>query len=614
MKRTLFNNIKEVGENIKSFLMSQTNGVSQERLKNLFDTGLLKLNEVSEDAIKMTYGVYTLTINKKIQELEEQNFVQRVFEKDKSIWNNDPEIEKFMGWLNTPNEFLHKVSEINAFVEKIKKEGYEHIVLLGMGGSSLSSFVFQELFPNHSDFDFYVLDSTVPQSVIDIENSVDLDKTLFIVASKSGSTAEINAFFEYFYDKVKRLKGAKAGKHFIAITDPDTALAKQADKLKFRNTFINKADVGGRYSVLTYFGLLPAAFMEADLFQLLHNAVQAREKSLEESIEFNDSVRLGIVLGELALQGRDKMTLILSNSLSSLGLWIEQLVAESTGKEGKGILPVMHQSDVYKSFSEDRVFVHIAWKDDTSKDTFIRKLEAEGHPVIQIRLSDPYQIAREFYRWQITTAVAGAVLKVNPFDQPNVQENKTCTEELLKKYSNHSYEPNAITPAFTENGIDFFCRQSSKSAQQLFGQIFGALHGLQYIALQAYLPEEPGIKSGMEQISALLGTWLQLPVTIGFGPRFLHSTGQYHKGGPDTGLFIQFTCKHTDQAALPERNYSFAEFVEAQASGDFKTLENKGRRVIRIELGEELEMNLQEVIQMMEKAHLEYLMNLNHTE
>jgi transaldolase / glucose-6-phosphate isomerase len=619
MKKDQLFNLKEVSESIRMFL---TKNLGQPGSgEDVLNPDLLRYLDAQyllsgDDRMRIDAGEYEYLVSATCEELQKIQVVQRLFAKDTTLWNGAPEIKQSLGWLTVPGEMKGRIREIEDFTAEVQSRGFRHAVLLGMGGSSLASFVFRQMAGDSQPLAFHILDSTHPSAVKEIEEAVSLKDTLFIVASKSGSTAEIKAFADYFFDKVKALKGEAAGEQFVAITDPGTALAAEASRLGFCKTFLNYADIGGRYSVLSCFGLVPASLMGLDIRKLLQSAEQMAQSAANTIVSSNPAVRMGIALGVLAKNGRDKLTLLMPARLSYMGWWIEQLVAESTGKEDKGILPVeplfMKNSKIY---GDDRVFVNIYFGDEAGggRRELVKKLRAEGHPVISIRLDDTYDAGAEFYRWEAATAAAGVLLTINPFDQPNVQENKTCTEKLLAGISRNE-SPAAPEPLFTEDLLSFYSSHSAANSVLLLEEFFAKAHPGNYIGIQAYLPETPATSRLLGEIASLLENWLGAVTTVGYGPRFLHSTGQFHKGGTNTGFFLQLTGDIEEDAAIPGKNYTFGGFINAQAQGDYETLLKHNRRVIRVHINKDIVKGLQALRNKIDETHTDHYMNINHTE
>ncbi|MGI4869616.1 MAG: hypothetical protein ACRYFX_00385 [Janthinobacterium lividum] len=548
-------------------------------------------------------GQYQPAVDAEIAALDNQDFTSRFWQKDATLWTQDAaaqeSIRSFMGWLHSPETMLRAVPEIQAFVQEVQQAGFTHVVVMGMGGSTMAPIVFQRSFAQQG-LPLSILDTTDPGTVAELERSIPLRETLFIVASKSGTTAEPLAFGDYFYNKLKAIKGDKAGENFVAITDPGSKFVTQAKVEGYRHIFLNFAEVGGRFSALTYFGLVPAALYGIDIAALTQGAVgMMRDCGAQGPVAGNPGLALGAALGVLAKQGRDKLTLITPESLSSLGLWLEQLFAESTGKEGKGVLPVagepLGRPDEYGT---DRVFVYVGYEGepDPENQQKLQALEQAGHPVISIRLDTALDFGREFYRWEIAVAVVGIVLAINPFDQPNVQAAKTATDALMKVVTEQGHLPSPGQPAATEGGIGYYSPAGGTDAASVLKAFFAQAQPGDFMTLQAYLHETSGLNQALAQFRQLVQDKLRIATTSGYGPRFLHSTGQYHKGGPNKGLFVQFTADHPQDLPLPGRTYTFGTFENAQAQGDLQALQDNGRRTLHLHLGPDPEQALATVL------------------
>ena len=560
-----------------------------------------------ENSFAATYhlGQYQSEIDAKIKALNDQNFTTRFWQKDATLWTQNAEaqqsIRSFMGWLDSPEVLTNALGEIKHFVHEVKEAGFQHVVVMGMGGSTMAPIVFDRSFKwGEGDLTLSILDTTDPGTVAELEKSLPLRHTLFIVASKSGTTAEPLAFGDYFYDKLKAIKGEKAGENFVAITDPGSKFVDQAIKEGFRKVFLNFPGVGGRFSALTYFGLVPAALYGINIGGMLHGAVEMMHNcGAQGPVAGNPGLALGAALGVLAQQGRDKLTLITPDTLSSLGLWLEQLLAESTGKEGKGILPVagepLGRPDEY---GQDRVFVYVGYENFTDQGSLnkLKALEQAGHPVIIIRLKEALDLGREFYRWEIATSVVGIVLGINPFDQPNVQAAKTATDKLMKEVTATGKLPAAGQPAATQDGISYYGDVTGQDAAGVLLAFFRQAKPGNFMTLQAYLHETEHLNEQLASFRKQVQDKLRIATTSGYGPRFLHSTGQYHKGGPNTGLFVQFTADHPQDLPLPGRTYTFGTFENAQAQGDLEALRANGRRALHIHLGPDPEKSMQTVL------------------
>ena len=484
--------------------------------------------------------------------------------------------------------------DLIAFVDRIRGVSqFKHVMLCGMGGSSLCPEVFRQTFGQQAGYpELLVLDSTDPDAFCDIADQIDITKCLFIISSKSGTTTEPLVFYKYWYDQVGRRK-ENPGECFVAITDPGTLMEKMATEDKFRRIFLNPADIGGRYSALSYFGMVPAALMGLDIRKLLDRAERIVHScaSVVPAAD-NPGARLGAIMGECARAGRDKLTIVADPKISSFGLWVEQLIAESTGKEGKGIVPVAGEPLGPPSvYGDDRLFVSIAvGKLESETEVKLKALEAAGHPVIYRTLTDLYDLGEEFFLWEIATAFAGYRLGINPFDQPNVQESKDATKELLEKFATEgklNEQPvlagdGTLTVRADDKTVTAL--PSSSVPDALSAHLARAGAG-DYIALLDYIEETPENESIIQQMRTHLRDTTRCATTTGYGPRFLHSTGQLHKGGPDTGVFIQVTAPDRTDLPIPNQPYTFSILKQAQALGDFRSLSSRGRRAIRVDLG-----------------------------
>jgi transaldolase/glucose-6-phosphate isomerase len=550
------------------------------------------------NGLSLELGKHQKRINIRLKEMQDQNFGKRLWNKEEGLWlknNIQPEIPNLsMGWLNVAYKMLEKLPMIEEFCEAIKFSGINDIVLLGMGGSSMTPLVFQKTFVNNENLKFTVLDSTSPDTIKKIESKINISKTLFIVSSKSGTTIEVMAFYHYFYGKVHALKGELAGENFIAITDEGSPLIELANKKKFRKTFINFPNIGGRYSALSYFGILPAALMGVKVKKLLERTLTMIEAcGYQVPASQNPGIILGTAIAELASQGYNKLTYLLPPSVSTFGLWLEQLLAESTGKNGKGILPLNGNALMkLNAYGKDRIFfqLELSEKKDDMQAEKLKDFVSMQYPVIKIQMTDELDLGKEFFRWEIATATAGAILGINPFNQPNVQESKKCTESLLKKVKENG-RISEMEPFLVEDFISYYYQsensgipftEGAKSLLEFFLQL---TKPGDYISIQAYLPEESEINKYILEIQNCLQNKLHLAVTTEFGPRYLHSTGQYNKGGPNTGVFIQLIGTAADDIPIPEHDYSFGLLKRAQAIGDMEALIKNKRRVILVDLG-----------------------------
>ncbi|GAA3956572.1 bifunctional transaldolase/phosoglucose isomerase [Hymenobacter antarcticus] len=556
-------------------------------------------------AATMQLGQYQAAVDAKIQALNQQDFTTGFWDKKADLWVQDEagqaSIRSFMGWLRVAETMVGRVAEIEQFVHEVKAAGFKHVVVMGMGGSTMAPIVFKAAFEQGvGGLPMSVLDTTDPGTVREIEAAVPLADTLFIVASKSGTTAEPLAFGDYFYAKLKELKGDKAGENFVAITDPGSKFVTAATEQGYRRIFLNFSEVGGRFSALSYFGLVPAALYGLPIGEMLARAVRMmRACGAYGPVAHNPGLELGAALGVLAEQGRDKLTLVVPDALADLGLWLEQLIAESTGKEGKGILPVAGEplGDV-SIYGSDRVFVYVGYQGqaDAANTDKLRQLQQAGHPVITILMQDALDLGAEFYRWEVATAVASAVFGINPFDQPNVQAAKTATDGLMKVVETQGSLPEKTQPVARENGVDYYAAVSGTNAAEVLQAFFAQTKPGDFLCLQAYLTESPAVSASLQELRLRVQQQLHIATTSGYGPRFLHSTGQYHKGGPDTGLFVQFTDDNPQDLALPGRSYTFGTFKNAQALGDLEALQSYHRRTLRVHLGSNAEQGLKTLL------------------
>lgn len=538
---------------------------------------------LSIDSQRLILDRYVSDVQKRIETLDSQDFVARFWKKDADLWgggSRTANIVNAMGWIDVVSIMQGRIEELESFAKSIYEAGFTRAVLAGMGGSSLAPYVLANCIGKQSGgIPVHVLDSTNPDTVLEIERAGDLEKTLFIVASKSGSTAEPTAFDHYFFDLLRK------GDNFVAITDPGSPFEAAASERNWRHIFLNFADIGGRFSALSYFGLVPAALMGIDLRKLLDAAaLMVAANGPDQTVGSAPGFHLGAALGELALSGMNKLTFVTAPELSSLGLWMEQLVAESTGKEGKGILPIAGEALGAPSvYGRDRVFAYLrsASSETPEIDTKVAALEHAGHPIITIQMDDPYDLAQEFFRFEIATATVGAILDINPFDQPNVQESKDITKKVLQDYEDKgAFDP---SPEGAHEGLlsvyGDTCSDTVKESLQKF--FFDEVPG-DYISIQAYLHETPELYLALSHLQAKLRDLVGLATTLGFGPRFLHSTGQFHKGGPNCGFFIQITGEVNEDRPIPGQAASWKIFELAQAKGDLAALNAKGRRTLQI--------------------------------
>ena len=567
------------------------------------------------DQVTYSVGQLDAEVKAKLSEMKEQNVIRRLWAKDATLWHRDPGHQKIirnaLGWLSITEQQVHHIPRLKELAESIRQAGFQHVLLLGMGGSSLCPEVFRMTFgvvPGYPEL--HVLDSTVPAQVRSFEKRVDLSKTLCIVASKSGSTTEPLVFQKYFFERMRQVKGDKAGDNFIAITDPGSLLEQVARELKFRHILPGVPDIGGRYSALSNFGIVPAALMGVNVEHLLYRAERMRH-SCDSCVppQDNPGAVLGTTLGLLAKAGRDKLTFVPSPAIWDLGAWIEQLVAESTGKEGKGIIPVDNEplgtSEVY---GQDRVFVYIRHSEapDSEQEAKVSALDKAGHPVIRIELTDVINLGEEFFLWEMATAIAGSILGINAFDQPNVQESKDYTKAYLdefKKSGKLPKEESLLTDGEIQVYSDKTNRPVLKGASNLTEALTAHLARIQpgdYVAVNAYVERTDEVHAALQRMRLNIRDAKKVATTLGYGPRFLHSTGQLHKGGPNSGVFIQITSNDAEDLSIPDEPYTFGVLKAAQALGDMKSLSSRDRRVIRIHLGSDVQKGLTRLEQVIE--------------
>jgi transaldolase / glucose-6-phosphate isomerase len=562
---------------------------------------------------KFALSIYNHEVQDAMQELHDVDFNKRLWDHDGSLWKSDQEtiakIENRLGWLDVLQTI--DLDRLKALQADIKDSEFNHVVLLGMGGSSLAPEVLAQTFGNAEGFpQLLMLDSTHPAQVKKIEDSIDIKQTLFIVASKSGGTIETLSFYKYFFQKT-----GGNGSQFITITDPGSKLTIIAVDKGFRDTFLNPADIGGRYSALSYFGLVPAALLGIDLdrfWQAASKMMTACGKSVDDSD--NPALILGATITALGLEGRDKISILSVPAIESFGNWVEQLVAESVGKEDKGFLPVVGgEIGQPNHYGSDSNFIYLRVDDDpevNAIDAKVRALREAGHPRATLMLRDKYALAGEFFRWEYATAVAGQLLGINPFDEPNVTESKQNTGRLLEYSENNGNLP-LVEPFISKDGVGLFAnertmtqllsvckdhRYDSGSIVELLAAQISATTAGHYFAILSYLPSTPETDDKLETIRLNLHNVSKRAVTLGTGPRYLHSTGQFHKGGPNKGVFIQLTANYDSDLAIPDASYGFAILNEAQAAGDMEALQTHKRRVLRLHLGDDASAGLDQLL------------------
>jgi transaldolase/glucose-6-phosphate isomerase len=554
-----------------------------------------------------TLGPLKSPVAESMMELQGMQFVRRLWQRDGSIWSKDPEHHKVarnrLGWLDSIGTMTERIPELERFAAELRADGITHVVLMGMGGSSLAPEVLRETFGLAEGApDLLVLDSTDPLAIADLEASIDLERTVFIASSKSGTTTETMAFLEYFW--AKRENGAQ----FAVITDPGSQLERLGNELKFRRVFLNQPDIGGRYSAISYVGMVPAAAIGLDMRRLLDRARGMADACRPETpIDDNPGVCLGAVLGRAARDGRDKLTLVCSSGIASFGYWLEQLIAESTGKQGRGVIPVEGEPlGPPQVYGTDRLFVYLRLADgaDEAQDGKVAALEAAGQPVVRIALRDVYDLGGEFFRWEVATATAGALLGADPFDEPNVQESKDNTRRVLREYEQKGALPQE-KPLFSD-GIEVYAGPPAAGLLRRTGDAAAGLRRYleecgpgDYFAITAYLPKTPQVERRLQAIRTHVRDSRRVATTVGYGPRFLHSTGQLHKGGPPRGVFLQLTHQITTDMPVPGVPYSFGVLELAQALGDFQSLQSRRLRAVRVDLGADIEAGLARLEEML---------------
>ncbi len=557
---------------------------------------------MSQTEYKMNLGDYTESFNKAFEELKQKRIIERIWQKDNTVWSNNPtEITNRLGWLFSPQNSLKAINEIEEFVNGVKSENFTKILLMGMGGSSLAPEVFSLVFNSaESHPELFVIDSTDPEAVLEYDKNLSSEKTLFIVSTKSGGTVETFSFMKYFYNQtLKKIGREETGKRFVAITDPGSGLEKVAKELNFRKVFLNDPDIGGRYSALSFFGIVPAALIGVDIKKFLQRTEQVSSSS---KVSDSNAGKIGTAIGELAIQGRNKLTFIMSDKISPFGAWIEQLIAESTGKIGKGILPVEGEPEEASQFySKDRLIVYIHLKDDNAKKDVVQKLSDAGYPVIEIILNDNYDLGEQYFIWELATAVAGWKLGIQPFDQPDVESAKIVARQMVKEYQEKGKLPEQ-TSVIEEKEIKVFGDVKVKSLDKVIKSFLDEyVTNGNYVALQAYIKPEKSFDNILQDIRFKIMKEYKIAVTVGYGPRFLHSTGQLHKGDSGKGLFIQFTSSPVEDAAIPDNpgedatSISFGILKNAQALGDRQALIDKGRKVLRFDLGSNVAEGLKKI-------------------
>ncbi len=564
-------------------------------------------------------GDLDTAVKKNLNDWRASGKVRRLWQHDASLWTGDDEAN-WLGWLGITDEQLAGAAKLQAFAEEVKSAGFSDILLLGMGGSSLCPEVLALTFPQTPGFPrLHILDSTDPAQIRSVEKKVDLAKTLFIVSSKSGSTLEPNIYKQYFFERVQQTLSNgkdKAGSHFIAITDPGSKMQQVAERDRFRHIFYGLPSIGGRYSALSNFGMVPAAAMglhTGEFLQRTKEMVEACKPSVP--VEQNPGVTLGLIIGTAAKLGHDKITLIASPGIADLGAWLEQLIAESTGKLGKGIIPVDREAlGAPEAYGNDRIFAYLRLEaaPDTAQDAKVAAIEKAGHPVVRIAVSDIYRLGQEFFRWEIATAVAGSILGINAFNQPDVEASKIVTKQLTSAYESSGSLP-PEKPIVEEAGFKLFT--DDKNARDL-SHAAGSDHSLKnylrahlarlaagdYFALLGYVEMNAEHESLLQGLRMTVRDRKRVATCLGFGPRFLHSTGQAYKGGPNSGVFLQITCDDAQDLLVPGQNYTFGVVKAAQARGDFQVLADRKRRALRVHLGGDVKAGLTKLAELIKQV------------
>jgi transaldolase/glucose-6-phosphate isomerase len=542
-------------------------------------------------------GPYQGLVDKALAEIGDQRVLERIWAHDHTVWKPDAtEIANRLGWLNIAEVMGDDVQCLQEFTDALRVDGYTHALLLGMGGSSLAPEVFRKTFGVHKGYlDLAVLDSTDPAAVSAHAERLDPKRTLVVVSTKSGTTVETLSFFKFFYNWAKDAIGEqRAGDRFIAITDPGSSLVDLAEQYHFREIFLNDPNIGGRYAALSFVGLVLAALIGMDLTLLLKRAIAMADTckiSNPPKVDNTIAARLGAVLGEMAKGGRDKVTFVISSQVASFGDWLEQLIAESTGKEGRGILPVVGEAvGAPETYGVDRLFVHLCVEGDTANDTAVSALEQSGHPIIRMSLHDRYDLGAQCFLWEMAVAVACHRLGVNPFNQPNVEAAKTRARQAVDEYKEKGTLPVDV-PTLTDGAIAVYGVAKAENSGAALNAFLSQAEPSAYVAIQAYVQPTAEIEAALQALRTRVRDHFKLATTLGYGPRFLHSTGQLHKGDVGRGLFIQFTADDPNDIPIPDKagssdsSLTFGTLKTAQAHGDRQALLDAGRHVIRFHLG-----------------------------
>jgi transaldolase/glucose-6-phosphate isomerase len=539
--------------------------------------------------------------------------VRRLWQRDASVWTGSDEAQ-WLGWLDITEQQLAQIDLFKKVAADVKKAKFKHALLLGMGGSSLCPEVLRMTFGKIKGFpELHVLDSTDPAQIKAIEAKVDLKSTICIVSSKSGSTLEPNIYKQYFFERIAKKVGPKeVGNRFIAITDPGSKMQQVAETDKFRHIFFGVPSIGGRYSALSNFGMIPAAIMGLDVAKFLKNTQEmVKACGANAAADKNPGVVLGAILGTAANEGLDKLTIISSPGIHDLGAWLEQLIAESTGKQGKGIIPVDREKLAKpEAYGSDRVFAYLRLetKPDKRQDAAVTGLEKDGLPVVRISVKNTYNLGQEFFRWEIATAVAGSIIGINPFNQPDVEASKLETKKLTSEYENTGKLP-PESPFLETEGIKLYADQKNTAALQNSKTLVDALkfhldriNANDYFGVLAYITMNQQNEDTLQAVRHLVRDDKKAATVLGFGPRFLHSTGQAYKGGPTSGVFLQITCDDKIDLPVPGQKYTFSVVKAAQARGDFAVLSERGRRALRVHIGKNVKADLAKLTRAAKKA------------
>jgi len=538
-----------------------------------------------------------------LEDWKTSNKVRRLWQRDASVWTGADE-DKWLGWLTIVDEQLAHIDALKSIAADIRNAKFKHALLLGMGGSSLCPEVLRLTFGKIKGYpELHVLDSTDPAQIKAIEKKVDLKSTICIVSSKSGSTLEPNIYKQYFFEQVKKKVGEKeVGNRFIAITDPGSKMQTVAENDKFRKIFFGDPSIGGRYSALSNFGMVPGSIMGIDIPKFLKiTAEMVKACGADTAADANPGVILGTILGTGAVNGRDKTTIIASPGIYDLGAWLEQLLAESTGKIGKGIIPIDRETLAKPAvYGNDRVFAYLRLETKPSKaqDAAVAALEKAGHPVVRISIPNIYNLGQEFFRWEIATAVAGSIIGINAFNQPDVEASKIETKKLTSEYEEKGKLP-PESPFFEGNGIKLYADEKNAAALKggstltdVLQAHLGRIHDGDYFGVLGYITMNDANEKAMQQMRLAVRDKKKVATVLGFGPRFLHSTGQAYKGGPNSGVFLQITCDDAVDLPVPGQKYTFGVVKAAQARGDFAVLAERGRRALRVHLGKNVAKDL----------------------